>query len=158
MIDYAGLGRNSALVLSLWLAAVPVMADGGGFVGRWHWNRAESRLPPDEAMPEEMIADISRADSAHMKWSITVTDKHGKRDVESFDAPANGEFYPVSSGITAAFRLDGAVIDGTFKGPGEETDTLSCRLSADQKKLTCKGTMTDNGGKSATYVDVYDRY
>lgn len=146
-----------AFAAGLILAGTAAQADDGPFVGRWRWNEKQSALPPGEAAPAEMIAEISRADAAHVRWSVIVTDAQGKKDVESFDAPANGEFYPISNGTVAAFHLDGPALDATFKGPAGETDSLSCTVSTARDRMTCKGTMSESDGKAASYLDVFDR-
>jgi hypothetical protein len=104
-----------------------------------------------------MTAEISRADSVHVKWSLTVLDPQGQQNVETFDAVANGEFYPISSDTTAAFRLTGDTIQATFQGPAGQMDTLTCTLAAGQKKMTCKGVLSDGKGNTTNYVDVFDR-
>jgi len=139
------------------LIGAAVRAEDSPFIGHWHWSKARSVLPPGEPAPEDMVADIMRMDNAHVRWSVTVTDAHGKKDVESFDAPANGEFYPISNGATASFRLSGANLEAVFKGPGDETDTLSCAVSGDRNQMTCNGNLSEAGGKTAAYTDVYER-
>jgi hypothetical protein len=153
---------KAATALSIVLIAGSAWADSNPFVGRWHWNRAQSTMPPGEPVPTDITAEISRADSAHLQWSLTVLAPQGEPDagqpnVETFDAPANGEFYPVSSDTTAAFRLAGSTLEATFKGPTGETDTLTCTLAADQKKMTCRGVLSDGKDHTTSYVDVYDR-
>lgn len=140
------------------LAASPAWADNSPFVGKWRWNQAQSQMPPDEPVPSEVTAEISRADNMHLKWLLTVVvPDQPEPSVESFDAPANGEYYPVSSDTTAAFRLIGDTLQANFTGPAGETDALSCTVSADRRKMTCQGVLNDNSGHSVTYVDVYDR-
>lgn len=139
------------------LAAGSAWADSSSFVGRWHWNRAQSTMPPGEPVPSDVTAEISRADGTHLTWSLTVVASQGQPNVETFDAPADGEFYPISSDTTAAFRLTGSTLQATFKGPTGQTDALTCTLAADQKKLTCSGVLSDRAGHTANYVDVYDR-
>lgn len=132
-------------------------ADGSAFVGRWHWNRTQSTLPAGEPLPTDLMADFSRIDNAHVRWSITVTNAQGQPTMKSFDVPANGEFYPISSDTTASFRLIGPTLQAAFKGPADQSDALSCTLSGHQKKLTCNGVVTGEDGKTEPYVDVYDR-
>jgi hypothetical protein len=108
-------------------------------------------------VPSDVTAEISRADSTHLKWSLTVLASQGQPNVETFDAPANGEFYPVSGDTNAAFRLTARTLQATFKGPTGQTDALACSLAADQKKMTCKGVLSGGDGRTTTYVDVYDR-
>ena len=139
------------------LMAGSAWADSSPFVGKWHWNRAESVLPPGEPVPNDVTAEISRADAMHLKWSLTILADQGQQNIETYDAPANGEFYPVSSDTTAAFRLTGNTIQATFKGSSGETDTLTCTLATDQKKMTCPGTLADGKGHTTNYVDVFDR-
>lgn len=139
------------------LTATSAWADGSPFMGRWHWNRAQSTLLPGDPVPADITADISRVDRTHIKYSTTVTDAQGNRRIDHFDTPANGEFYPISSDTTASFQLIGNTLQATFKGPADKSNSLTCSLSTDQRKMTCNGIMSREGGKTATYVDVYDR-
>jgi hypothetical protein len=149
---------KGAIGLCVALAASSAWADSSSpFVGRWHWNPAQSAIPPGQPVPNDVTAEISRADSAHLQWSLTVVDPQSQPDVETFDAPANGEFYPVSSDTTAAFRLTGSTLQGTFKGPSGQTDELTCTVASDQKTMTCTGVLGDGQGHTANYADVYDR-
>ena len=150
-----GIGLCGALTV---LGAASAAAGTSPFVGRWHWNRAESRLPPDEPPPSDMMAEFSRVDAAHVRWKITVTDAQGQQSVERFDTPANGEPYPVNSDTTASFRVGQNTLHATFAGPAGQSDALACTVSADQRKMTCSGTVTGSDGKTASYVDVYDRH
>jgi hypothetical protein len=153
-----GLGIAKAVVgLSIVLAAGAAWADSSSLIGRWHWNRAQSTMPPGEPVPNDLTVEISRVDNTHVKWSLTVLAAQGRKNVEAFDTPANGEFYPVSSDTTAAFRIGESSLAATFKGPAGETDTLTCTVSADRLKMTCKGALVDGHGRAVNYVDVYDR-
>jgi hypothetical protein len=153
-----GLGIAKAVVgLSIVLAAGAAWADSSSLVGRWHWNRAQSTMPPGEPVPNDLTVEISRVDSTHVKWSLTVLAAQGRKNVEAFDTPANGDFYPVSSDTTAAFRLGEGSLAATFKGPAGETDNLTCTVSGDRLKMTCKGVLVDSRGRAVNYVDVYDR-
>jgi hypothetical protein len=153
-----GLGTIK-VVMGLCIASVAgsAWADGNAFVGRWHWNRTQSTPPAGEPVPNDVAAEISRVDSTHVQWSLTVLASQGQTSVETFDAVPNGEFYPINSDTTAAFRLVGNTLQATFKGPTGQTDTLTCTLSADQKKMTCQGVLSSGEGRTTTYVDVYDR-
>ena len=46
-------GIEVVLGLCAALAASPARADGRPFVGRWHWNRAQSTLPPGGRVPND---------------------------------------------------------------------------------------------------------
>ena len=139
------------------LAAGSALADSSSLVGRWHWNRAQSTMPPGEPVPTDLTVDITRVDSTHVKWTLTVLAEQGRKNVEAFDTPANGEFYPVSSDTTAAFHLGESSLQATFKGPSGETDSLTCTVATDRKQMTCKGTLVDGQGRTTSYADVYDR-
>jgi len=141
------------------VAGLPAVAraESNPFVGRWHWDRAASKLPPGEPVPDNMVTAFTRVDPLHVRWHVTVTDAQGQTSVERFDTPANGEFYPISSDTTASFRVNGSTLQATFKGAAGQTDSLACTVSADRQKMTCNGTITGSGGKSSNYVDVYDR-
>jgi len=152
-----GLCRLAVIALCLALAPGSAWADGSPFLGTWNWNRQQSRLPSGESVPSAMTAEFSRVDALHVKWSLTVTDAAGRRSIEAFDTPANGEFYPISNDTTASVRLAEETIVATFKGPQGETDALTCTLSKDKRRMTCNGVLTDVGGKTESYVDVFDR-
>lgn len=139
------------------LAPSPAHAQSSPFAGRWHWNKAQSTLPPGEPAPADLIMEIARADAAHVQWSITVKGQEGASNVESFDAPANGESYPVGTDTAASFRLSGNALQATFTGPGAATDTLSCTLASNGSKMTCDGQLKQEDGKTIHYVDVFDR-
>jgi hypothetical protein len=151
--------RGITMVIGLCAALVAssACADSSLFVGRWRLNRVQSMLPPGEPMPKDFICDIARADTSHVKWSVTVLTAEGRPHVETFDTVANGEFYPISSGTTASFRLTGDALQATFKGPTGQSDAQTCTLSADQKQMICRGVLTEGDGRTMTYVDVYDR-
>ena len=153
-----GFGIAKAVVgICIALAAGSAWAESSSLLGRWHWNGAQSTMPPGEPVPTDLTVEISRVDSTHVKWSLNVLAAQGRKNVEAFDTPANGEFYPVSSDTTAAFRLGEGSLQATFKGSSGETDTLTCTVAADRKKMTCKGTLIDGEGRATNYVDVYDR-
>jgi hypothetical protein len=154
----SGLGIAKTVVgLCIALVAGSALADSSSLVGRWHWNRAQSTMPPGEPAPNDLTVEIFRVDSTHVKWSLTVLAPQGRKSIEAFDTPANGEFYPVNSDTTAAFRLGEDFVQATFKGWSGETDTLMCSVAANRRKMTCKGVLTDSEGRTTNYLDVYDR-
>src|SRR5260370_20697992 len=116
--------------------------DSNAFVGRWHWNRTQPTRPAGEPVLNDVTAEISRVDSTHVQWSLTVLASQGQTSVETFDAVANGEFYSINSDTTAAFSLIGNTLQATFKGPTGQTDTMTCTLVAAQKKMTYKGALS----------------
>jgi hypothetical protein len=150
--------RGIAIVTGLCaaLAASSAWADSSPFLGRWHWNPAQSTMPPGDPAPDDLTTEFSRADSKHLTWSVTLVTLQG-RGVDTFDVPPDGKFYPISSDTTAALRLTGDALQATFKGPTGQSDAVTCTLSANQKVMTCRGVLNDGNGRTATYVDVYDR-
>jgi hypothetical protein len=40
------------------LAASSAWADSSAFVGRWHWNPAQSTMPPGEPAPNDLTAEF----------------------------------------------------------------------------------------------------
>jgi hypothetical protein len=151
------LGIKVVMGLSAVLAAGAAWAESSHFVSRWQLNRAQSTLPSGEPVPKDLICDIARAESGHVQWSVTILTPEGQPYVETFAAPANGEFSPINSGTTASFRLTGDTLQATFKGPTGQSDTQTCTLSADHTQMTCRGVLTEGDGQTVNYVDVYDR-
>jgi hypothetical protein len=153
-----GIGLVFSAALSLASARPLLAADGASpFIGQWHWNASLSKLPPGEPAPTEMTLQFDRVDSAHVRWTVMVKDASGRPAMESHDTPGNGEFYPISEDTTASFRLLGPDrLGASFKGPAGEDDSMTCTVSADHRQMTCDGAKTV-GGKTAHYVDVYDR-
>ena len=117
--------RSTAVIVGLCaaLTASSAWAESSPFVGRWHWNRTQSTPPAREPVLNDVTAEISRVDSTHVQWSLTVLASQGQTSVETFDAVPNGEFHPINSNNTSAFRLVGNTL-ATFKGPTGQTDTL----------------------------------
>ena len=152
---------SGVVALCVGLSAGAAWADNdpaaNPFVGRWHWNRARSTLPAGEPIPNDMTAEISDVGGFHLKWSLNVLPPPAQPAVESFDAPANGEFHPVGSDTSAAFRLTRTALRATFKSPTGETDAMKCKVATDQKTMRCRGVLSDEAGNRASYVDVYDR-
>jgi hypothetical protein len=132
-------------------------AESSPFIGRWHWNPAQSTLPPGEPAPNDLTNEISRADDTYVTWSVTIVTQDGQPHVVTFDAAANEEFVSISSDTTAAARLTGDMLRATFRGPTGQSDTQTCTVSADQQQMICRGVLTDGHGQTANYVDVYDR-
>lgn len=146
-----------AIGLGAALAAGSASADNSAFVGRWHLNSAESVLPPGEPAPKDLVAEISQADGARVRWSLTVVAEQGQGNVETFDVAADGEFHSVNDDTTAAVTVNGDLLQSTFNGPDGQMDTLTCALSTDRRKMTCRGAVSDRDGRAAAYVDVFDR-
>src|SRR5882724_1064827 len=120
-------------------------AESSPFVGRWHWNPAQSTLPAGELAPNDLTNEISRADGTYVTWSVTIVTPDGQPHVVTFDAAANEEVVPISSDTTAS------------AGPTGQSDAQTCTVSADQQQMTCRGVLTDGNGQAVNYVDVYDR-
>ena len=138
------------------LAAGAAWAESSPFVGRWHWNKAQSTLPPGEPSPNDLVSEISRADGS-VAWSVTIITPDDQPHVVTFDAAANGEPHRVSSDTTASVRLSADALQVMFQGPAGRSDAQMCTVSADHRTMTCKGVLTDGAGHTASYVDVYDR-
>ena len=80
--------RNRPIVAGILIlttcASVTAAAEPGPFVAEWHWNKAESTSAAGEAMPREMVLNITSADPAHVVWTLTAVDDKGVRRVQSF--------------------------------------------------------------------------
>ena len=150
-------GITVVMGLCALLATSSAWAESSPFVGRWQWNRAQSTLPPGAPVPKDLICDIARAESNHLSWSVTILTPEDQPYVETFAAPANGDFTPISSETTASVRLTEDTLQATFKGPAGQSDTQTCTLSADHTQMTCRGVLTKGAGRTVNYVDVYDR-
>jgi len=139
------------------LAAGAACAEDSPFVGRWHWNQAQSTLPPGEPAPKDVVNEISRADGQSVSWSVTIVAPDNQRHVVAFEAEPGGDARRVSNDTTAAARMADETLQATFNGPAGQTDTQTCTVSTNRKQMTCKGVLSDGQGHSVSYVDVYDR-
>jgi hypothetical protein len=118
------------------------------FAGRWRWNRTESTIAPGEPVPKDIVTEIASADRTRIRWTVTITDPH------------DGQPHPVqgnAAGDTASFTLSPGGLQAVFRSKAGETDTVTCTLSGDHRKMTCKGTVAEAKGQTSSYVDVYDR-
>ena len=151
--------RSTGLVMALCatLAAGAARAEEDSpFVGRWHWNRAQSTLPSGEPAPRDVMSEISRAHGESVSWSVTIVMPDDERHVVMFQADPAGAA-PHGIETTASARMADETLQATFNGPAGQSDTQTCTVSADRKQMTCSGVVTDGQGQSAKYVDVYDR-
>jgi hypothetical protein len=139
------------------LATSSAWAESSPFEGRWQWNREHSTPPPGAPVPEDLLCDLARTESNHVRWSITIFTPEDQPYVETFDVTANGEFSPISSETTASVRLTDDTLQATFKGPTGQSDTQTCTLAADHTQMTCRGVLSAGDGQTVNYVDVYDR-
>ena len=132
-------------------------ADAGGFVGRWQLDVAQSRPAPGEAAPAGLTTQIERMDAAHVRWTTTTTNAQGQKDVETFDNPGNGEFYSLNGYTMVAHRLSPDSVQSIFRDDDGQTDTLTCTLGGNGRRMTCNGAIAHQDGSAARYTDVFDR-
>ncbi len=152
------------LALLIAVAAVFVantgMAETPGLVGKWHWNPKLSSSMEDGPPPKDVLLDIASATDKLVQWTVTETDDKGAKHIISFNGPANALPRPLQGGqdgTTAVFSVTTGAMKVTFRSTSGDTDTQDCSMSTDARRLTCRGTILFTGGKSANYVDVYDR-
>lgn len=141
-------------------APLAARADSPGLVGRWHWNPSQSSSTPGEAPPTDVLLVIESASPAHVQWQVTIVDPRGGRHMQSFSGSGDGKPAPVSGappGTTGALTVAATSYEAVFANPDGSSDRSTCSLSADRRKLTCRGTDSDGQGHSAPYTDVYDR-
>jgi hypothetical protein len=151
------LGTTVIMGLCGALAASAAWAESSPFVGRWHWNRAQSTLPLGESSPNDLATEISRGDGNSVTWSVTIVTPDNQSHVVTFEAGANGESQRISSDTTASARLTSDTLQASFKGPTGRSDAQTCTVSANRQQMTCRGVLTDGKGHTVNYVDVYDR-
>jgi hypothetical protein len=152
-----GIRRTALLIgVSAALAASTAYAEDNPFVGRWHWNPAQSTLPPGEPAPKDVVSEISRADGPSVAWTVTIVTPDDQQHVVTFDADPTGNAQH-GTDTTASARMADETLQATFNGPEGRSDTQTCTVSANRKQMTCKGVVSDGQGHSARYVDVYDR-
>ena len=151
--------RSTTIITGLCvaLAANAAWAESNPFVGRWHWNRAQSTLPPGEPSPNDLVSEITQADGDSVQWSVTLVTPDDQRHVVTFEAGASGESQRISGDTTASARLTGDTLRATFNGPAGRSDAQTCTVSANRQQMTCRGVVADGKGHTASYVDIYDR-
>lgn len=141
------------------LTALPALAQGSGFVGHWIWNRTASHAIPGEPQPKSIELDITNADTAKVSWKINVTDPQGGTHPDSFEGLADNLPHPLdqAGGDTVTVSLAGGALKVVYAGPAGQNESRTCTLSADQRTMTCNGTLSDGHGHNASYMDVYQR-
>ena len=133
-------------------------AQSNGFVGRWHWNQAQSTLPPGVTPPKDVVSDISRADERRVAWTVTVVAPDGDQRVVTFEGAGDGQARSLGdSGTTAAAKATTDSLQATVIGATGQSDVQTCTLSSGGRRMTCRGVLSDGQGHTLTYVDVYDR-
>lgn len=149
----------AAAAVALSFSTAALAADEGAFAGEWHWNKAESSVIPGEPLPREVVLRIASATPARVQWTLTRTDADGSQHTESFSGSGGGQAGPVTGApdTTGAFTVTASTLEASYQSKDGNTDRTSCTLSADRKKMTCRGTESDGKGHSMNYVDVYDR-
>lgn len=149
-----------ALALAAIGLSVAAHADQPGLAGRWHWSPSQSSSVPGEAPPRDVLLVIQSASPAHIQWELTIIDPKGGRHVQSFSGGGDGKPAAVTGappGTTGALTVSATSYEAVYSNPDGSSDRSTCSLSADGKKLTCRGTDNDGKGHSAPYTDVYDR-
>jgi hypothetical protein len=147
----------AALCFAMTTTAQPTSSP---YVGKWQWNQAQSTLVPGEPPPRGIVLNITSIGGNRITWTLTATDPSGQPHTENFDGPSDGtptKVGGVGNGGTASFTVSGGVLKAVFNGPDGGSDSWSCGLSADQRKMTCRGAESDGKGHSQPYTDVYDR-
>ena len=149
--------RRLAVATALWAALAPCAAHAADspFVGRWHWNPAQSTLPPGATTPKDVVTEIVQADAGAVSWSVTIVMPDDQRHVMTFKAGPSPE--RLGGDTTVTVRLSDDTLQTTFNGDGGQSDTLTCTVSANHNQMTCKGVLSDSRNHSVSYVDVYDR-
>ena len=137
--------------------AARAQAPAQGFVGRWQLNMAQSKFAPGEVPPGSLLTQIDRADAEHVHWSTTTTNAQGKKDVETFDNPGNGQFYSLDGYTMVSHTLSPSSLVSTFRDSSGQTDVLTCTLSAAGAQMTCAGVITHPDKSVVRYVDLFDR-
>jgi len=149
----------AAAALLLSTAALAADDGAGAFAGEWRWNKTESSVIPGEPVPREVVLRIASATPARVQWTLTRTDADGSEHTESFSGSGNGQAGTVTGApdTTGAFTVTATTLEANYASKDGSTDRTSCTLSADRKKMTCRGTESDGKGHSMNYVDIYDR-
>src|SRR2546422_8462877 len=122
------------------LAAGAAWAESSPFVGRWHWNQAQSTLPPGEPSPTDVVSEISRADGSSVTWSVTIVTPDGQPHVVTLEAGADGESHRISSDTTASVRLMRWNRSEEHTSELQSRLHLVCRLLLEKKKKKIRKT------------------
>ena len=96
-------------------------------------------------------------DPAHVHWSTTTVNVKGKKDVQVFDNPGNGEFYSLNSHVMVSHTLGAGSLKSVYRDNAGQSDVLTCTLSAEGQRMTCNGLVTHRDGSVVRYTDVFDR-
>ena len=150
--------------IAVWLAiaagASPAVAQSPGFVGTWHWNKAQSSVAAGDSPPSEVVLAIAAAESGRVQWTLTGTDPKGVKHVESYNGSGDGKPAAVTGaapGTVASFTVTPTTLAASYSNPDGSSERTSCTLSPDRRQMICAGTENDGKGHTSDYRDVYDR-
>ena len=143
-----------AALLLFALCSIPLFAKtlSRNAVGSWKLDTAKSSYGSAPApKSEELVVTTDTWDA--LKWSMSGTAADGKSYTESYDGPIDGQYHPLTGSgpaTTVAYRRASiGVLHWTMKdSSGAVVETGHAMVSADEKTLVLKGTMTGPNGKS----------
>ena len=154
--------RGLTAIIGLWglcalFIAGPAWADGNPFVGRWRLNKVQSKLPPGEVMPADLVADflISSQHSCQMDDHRDGCPGAAFRRVVRYSGKRR--VLPSQRQFDRGVQLERQGPLGHVQRASGRDGCDDCVLSVDQRKMTCNGVLSSGNGKTETYVDVYDR-
>jgi hypothetical protein len=141
------------------LIASSALARPDSIEGKWRFNPKESELLPGEAAPAELIMNITKDDGRVFQWVVTVKMPDGQGGATAFKGAIDGKAYPVEGrpGSTSAFSW---TEDGSLKQVSESPGGIAteiCSFPPGGKRFVCNARQTDMQGRSATYVETFDR-
>ena len=126
------------------------------YVGTWTKNVAESIGMPDPNGSE--TTEIKRHDSV-LDYTWTGVGSDGKKETFSYSGAVDGKrrALPGDTGLEGAMiRTPSGVIEGKLWSKEGSLEDKFCILSG-PGKLTCFATLTDSGGKTSLFKEVFDR-
>lgn len=160
----AALGRCLSVLIPCLAALSPAHARPASLEGKWRLNLAELELLPEEEKPAELVMDIQREEPGQFRWVVTVRMADGSSGQTMFVGAIDGKPYPIQGrpGSTSRFSW---TPEGSLKQVSESAGGFSveiCEFSggtsaARPARMTCSARQTDQTGRAAAYVEVFDR-
>jgi len=133
------------------------------FSGTWVGNEAESVMLPGQHVPKNMVS-VMKDDGLYLQTAQIFKDKEGKEvgrftwnsRCDGIASPIIGVDPPGVASLSCE-RINAGALIMTLQDKKGYSHVETCRMSADGRKHTCRGTATLPDGSKHDFVYAFDK-